>query len=127
MSATKPAGARSHTAASGAVQSRPRTKSRSENGRALKLVSACATVFCAALSRVELLAELGHVFQHWSRLEPLPQCLLPRSEEHTSELQSLAYLVCRLLLEKKKKKLKQLIQKKKNKQNTKHKIKNQQI
>src|SRR5687767_15307069 len=27
-----------------------------------------------------------------------------RSEEHTSELQSLAYLVCRLLLEKKKKK-----------------------
>src|SRR5687767_15981962 len=27
---------------------------------------------------------------------------LTRSEEHTSELQSLAYLVCRLLLEKKK-------------------------
>src|SRR2546425_6128895 len=30
--------------------------------------------------------------------------LAERSEEHTSELQSLAYLVCRLLLEKKKKK-----------------------
>src|SRR3712207_7882544 len=30
--------------------------------------------------------------------EPL---LLPRSEEHTSELQSRQYLVCRLLLEKK--------------------------
>src|SRR2546423_5120830 len=29
--------------------------------------------------------------------------MMPRSEEHTSELQSLAYLVCRLLLEKKKK------------------------
>src|SRR2546425_3524064 len=29
-----------------------------------------------------------------------------RSEEHTSELQSLAYLVCRLLLEKKKEKIK---------------------
>src|SRR2546425_9691615 len=29
---------------------------------------------------------------------------LERSEEHTSELQSLAYLVCRLLLEKKKNK-----------------------
>src|SRR2546425_8860999 len=29
----------------------------------------------------------------------------PRSEEHTSELQSLAYLVCRLLLEKKKKEI----------------------
>src|SRR5687767_15751103 len=31
---------------------------------------------------------------------------IERSEEHTSELQSLAYLVCRLLLEKKKKKRK---------------------
>src|SRR5438045_6946508 len=29
--------------------------------------------------------------------------LVPRSEEHTSELQSLRHLVCRLLLEKKKK------------------------
>src|SRR3989441_9549689 len=35
--------------------------------------------------------------QKWDRLQE-------RSEEHTSELQSLAYLVCRLLLEKKKKK-----------------------
>src|SRR2546425_7998172 len=33
-----------------------------------------------------------------------------RSEEHTSELQSLAYLVCRLLLEKKKKKKKISVQ-----------------
>src|SRR5687767_15747947 len=32
------------------------------------------------------------------------RALAARSEEHTSELQSLAYLVCRLLLEKKKKK-----------------------
>src|SRR5258707_7036780 len=30
-------------------------------------------------------------------------CEWPRSEEHTSELQSRQYLVCRLLLEKKKK------------------------
>src|SRR3989441_4383667 len=34
--------------------------------------------------------------------------LARRSEEHTSELQSLAYLVCRLLLEKKKKNRKEL-------------------
>src|SRR3712207_8131331 len=34
--------------------------------------------------------------------------LLPRSEEHTSELQSRQYLVCRLLLEKKKKNIKQI-------------------
>src|SRR2546425_8015003 len=35
----------------------------------------------------------------WSAVRKFP-CV--RSEEHTSELQSLAYLVCRLLLEKKK-------------------------
>src|SRR5437764_6028135 len=35
----------------------------------------------------------------------LPSCRIgPRSEEHTSELQSPMYLVCRLLLEKKKNK-----------------------
>src|SRR2546425_1728311 len=34
---------------------------------------------------------------------PTGQSIKRRSEEHTSELQSLAYLVCRLLLEKKKK------------------------
>src|SRR2546425_8762090 len=34
----------------------------------------------------------------------IPHRIVGRSEEHTSELQSLAYLVCRLLLEKKKKK-----------------------
>src|SRR2546425_8999725 len=33
----------------------------------------------------------------------VPEAGNSRSEEHTSELQSLAYLVCRLLLEKKKK------------------------
>src|SRR2546425_11657299 len=36
------------------------------------------------------------------KLNPLSIKLNVRSEEHTSELQSLAYLVCRLLLEKKK-------------------------
>src|SRR2546425_8885918 len=35
----------------------------------------------------------------------LPVTRRVRSEEHTSELQSLAYLVCRLLLEKKKKEI----------------------
>src|SRR2546422_3580255 len=33
----------------------------------------------------------------------------PRSEEHTSELQSRLHLVCRLLLEKKKKKMKSVV------------------
>src|SRR2546425_972437 len=41
---------------------------------------------------------------HFRTLRPLYQWprMTSRSEEHTSELQSLAYLVCRLLLEKKK-------------------------
>src|SRR5437899_4513723 len=36
--------------------------------------------------------------------KPTKEALNVRSEEHTSELQSLRHLVCRLLLEKKKKK-----------------------
>src|SRR5215203_7245084 len=45
----------------------------------------------------------------WSPCRPAPRARSrrssgsPRSEEHTSELQSRQYLVCRLLLEKKKK------------------------
>src|SRR2546425_533073 len=39
-----------------------------------------------------------------ARLQAFEKAGADRSEEHTSELQSLAYLVCRLLLEKKKKK-----------------------
>src|SRR5437879_9617812 len=38
----------------------------------------------------------------WRRDDDPVHCLLFRSEEHTSELQSPMYLVCRLLLEKKK-------------------------
>src|SRR5438045_6235508 len=38
----------------------------------------------------------------------------PRSEEHTSELQSLRHLVCRLLLEKKKIKIKKTVHTNKN-------------
>src|SRR5215813_15171608 len=50
----------------------------------------------------------------------------PRSEEHTSELQSRPHLVCRLLLEKKKKKQNPHTQKQKTKQQTKKKNKKKQ-
>src|SRR5215217_9610893 len=43
---------------------------------------------------------------------PSPPTRRRRSEEHTSELQSRQYLVCRLLLEKKKKTIKQIKHKK---------------
>src|SRR5687767_15326661 len=41
--------------------------------------------------------------EQWYQDFVLMEWIAPRSEEHTSELQSLAYLVCRLLLEKKNK------------------------
>src|SRR3712207_7028506 len=45
--------------------------------------------------------ESGLVEQLAVRLDDLDEVELRRSEEHTSELQSRQYLVCRLLLEKK--------------------------
>src|SRR3712207_8201657 len=48
-------------------------------------------------------ASCSSVFGSMLYLTAFFQCdFLPRSEEHTSELQSRQYLVCRLLLEKKK-------------------------
>src|SRR2546425_7413895 len=44
-----------------------------------------------------------YILQHPEVLMESVRLYQDRSEEHTSELQSLAYLVCRLLLEKKKK------------------------
>src|SRR3712207_8799780 len=49
--------------------------------------------------------ELDLSTQHRQQARVVPRFLYERSEEHTSELQSRQYLVCRLLLEKKKKKL----------------------
>src|SRR5690554_7681805 len=53
------------------------------------------TLFAGILSSIALFARLmGWLLEHYP---------VPRSEEHTSELQSRPHLVCRLLLEKKKK------------------------
>src|SRR5205823_13033201 len=61
----------------------PRTRASCEPEQARDLL----------LEEVDLVAGLAEVRE---------QAQVARSEEHTSELQSLAYLVCRLLLEKKK-------------------------
>src|SRR2546425_2814089 len=58
------------------------------------------------LSCSSISLQRGGPFLHLPPLIQFPSissCTNHRSEEHTSELQSLAYLVCRLLLEKKKK------------------------
>src|SRR5258707_14729623 len=64
------------------------------------------TLFRSNLRRLDLSAEIGHRLREmrdrdWTHSR---ECCLLRSEEHTSELQSRQYLVCRLLLEKKKQK-----------------------
>src|SRR2546425_3212980 len=56
-----------------------------------------------------LFADLEIIEQHCGMRMRRPPHDGDRSEEHTSELQSLAYLVCRLLLEKKKKHIIQIM------------------
>src|SRR2546425_4485741 len=67
----------------------------------LALLAACNTE--TSNERVLGIQAMSFVGSEWS--EPVKDMawIPSRSEEHTSELQSLAYLVCRLLLEKKKK------------------------
>src|SRR2546422_1605565 len=52
-----------------------------------------------AFETLQMATPVRAAFPKWSALEEV------RSEEHTSELQSRLHLVCRLLLEKKKKKI----------------------
>src|SRR2546425_5176308 len=52
----------------------------------------------------DLVRSAAHLSQPGTSWRRKVLVVLERSEEHTSELQSLAYLVCRLLLEKKNKK-----------------------
>src|SRR5205823_11814829 len=60
------------------------------------------TLFRSMMSTMITTVALRHFAGSMPR-SPGPRSAARRSEEHTSELQSLAYLVCRLLLEKKKK------------------------
>src|SRR5438445_13068067 len=60
------------------------------------------TLFRSICRRRWLLARPPEVLSRCSAIRPPGSA--DRSEEHTSELQSRQYLVCRLLLEKKKKK-----------------------
>src|SRR5947209_11216953 len=53
-------------------------------------------------SKAEAVAVLGRDEERFDHLGGLEVAAELRSEEHTSELQSRQYLVCRLLLEKKK-------------------------
>src|SRR5687767_15296082 len=87
---------------------------RVENSREPSVVrpeSSCTITHLAMSSAPDMIPPAGLVLSlrngAMARTVPsirawVPAMLPGRSEEHTSELQSLAYLVCRLLLEKKK-------------------------
>src|SRR3712207_8006248 len=64
-----------------------------------QLFSAVEELRLLLIEHRELHAQQGHDVENKQRLIQRAE----RSEEHTSELQSRQYLVCRLLLEKKKK------------------------
>src|SRR5438874_8353857 len=76
-----------------ATYSQRRSSSAGSRGSASLLVCGCA-VHCGARSR-----SAWHQSEWRVSVSSIPR---PRSEEHTSELQSRRDLVCRLLLEKKK-------------------------
>src|SRR5947209_14060559 len=82
---------------------------RSESGRAQRFAFALAEPLRGA-DRAQLEPGTAEPGRGWSADVGEPpgaagtEAGQPRSEEHTSELQSRQYLVCRLLLEKKKKK-----------------------
>src|SRR2546425_13275217 len=64
--------------------------------------TATTEIYTLSLHDALPIYRLGRRRGHRSLLLALPpRVVADRSEEHTSELQSLAYLVCRLLLEKK--------------------------
>src|SRR5258705_5639988 len=69
---------------------------RSRRVRDTRIVSGSILSLGADNDRIEMLASTHR------RTFDLRSFQRPRSEEHTSELQSLRHLVCRLLLEKKK-------------------------
>src|SRR5687767_15452880 len=75
---------------------------QAEDGIRDKLVTGvqtCALPICKDLADIDLATLIADPTAGGDHRGPI---MPGRSEEHTSELQSLAYLVCRLLLEKKK-------------------------
>src|SRR2546425_1314440 len=93
--------------AAGYVQGNEAFTSISSNRSALYVLPRIGMVLTPEVARgffagnLELLFE--PLYAHYFKPFGAKRSSRFRSEEHTSELQSLAYLVCRLLLEKKKK------------------------
>src|SRR6266496_5231496 len=108
---TKCSSPRSATRSCSRPSRRPGTTSSTRSPRARKASSASVRTGCrrsGGCSGEALYARHGHIELRHSRASGVGAIAVPRagrSEEHTSELQSRRDLVCRLLLEKKKKKI----------------------
>src|SRR2546425_9169563 len=72
--------------------------------KALHGIEPASTIIDLAVDGKTVKTLIREIQRHPIRPDIIHVDFYERSEEHTSELQSLAYLVCRLLLEKKKKK-----------------------
>src|SRR5205823_10411191 len=91
-----------NTRARGASNVRRMVSSRSAAGAAALFRALACMCFLQSLQFAEIGIEALEALLPVAAIALGPvRHLLQRSEEHTSELQSLAYLVCRLLLEKK--------------------------
>src|SRR5947209_11438889 len=92
------------------ASSSPTTPSKGANAGLALALPGCEPVLGVELIEAVLVGEASEVggasSAHWGCTAGKPPVRIsensPRSEEHTSELQSRQYLVCRLLLEKKK-------------------------
>src|SRR2546427_9635081 len=80
-----------------------------EMGGLIKTMPQTALLFLIGSAAIAALPPLNGFASEWMVFQALlVSASMPRSEEHTSELQSQSNLVCRLLLEKKKKKTTEL-------------------
>src|SRR2546423_4727484 len=70
--------------------------------RVEQMFAEIADSYDITIDEMEVSPDHVHIFCSFPPRYSIAQVVGMRSEEHTSELQSLAYLVCRLLLEKKK-------------------------
>src|SRR2546425_9423918 len=95
-----PPGTLEHVAA-WACQFTPRVSLEPPRGLLLE-VGGSLRLFGGLECLIERLREGLDAMELTTQFAVAPAARAARSEEHTSELQSLAYLVCRLLLEKKK-------------------------
>src|SRR2546427_3184339 len=70
-----------------------------------KATGAARKIISTSIFRIRLVSDVSGLTNISDRSLVVRPAIRPRSEEHTSELQSQSNLVCRLLLEKKKKQI----------------------